>query len=100
MSGLDNTSYTTRIASGVNVTLTNNDSVVIMTNTGAKAVAVPAGSAVQPGRVYFLVGQVAGTAVLTPASGTINGAATYTQAATSSLAIVSDGANWQLLSTT
>lgn len=98
MSGLDNTSYTVRAASGA-TTLTANDSVLLCTPTASFTVTVPAGSSVQPGRTYVVrQSAVSGNQVtLAPASGLIDGVATLVVGAVNTIAslrIVTDGTNW------
>jgi len=96
MSGFDNTSFTTRTATGTTDTLTPNDSVVVYTNTAAKTVNFPLVSQTQPGRKYSVVNAAAGAITLTPvAPATLDGLATKTVAATSGRAeFISDGTNW------
>ena len=96
MSGFDNTSFTVRTATGTTDTLTNNDSVVIYTNTSAKTVNLPAVAAIQPGRRYVVINAAAGAITLDAAgSETIDGATTKTVAATTGRAdLVSDGTQW------
>ena len=99
MSGLDNTSYTFRATASATVTLGNTDSVVSTTLAGAKAVTVPSGLLVQPGRTFTVINNGAsGSATLTPAAGTINGGATYVMIAGSMATIINDGTNWIVLS--
>lgn len=98
MSGLDNTSYTVRTAAAA-TTLTSNDSVLLCTPTASFTVTVPAGSSVQPGRVYVVrQSAVSGNQVtLAPATGTIDGVATLVVGAVNTIAslrIVTDGTNW------
>lgn len=99
MSGLDNTSYTVRTSVATSETLTNNDYVVLYTNTAAKAVTVPAASSVQPGRPFALINTNTGAVTITPSSGLIDGQATQTVAAGAVGAyhgriISNDGTNW------
>lgn len=99
MSGLDNTSYTVRTATGTTDTLTSTDFVVIYTNTSAKTVTVPAISSLTPGRMFAIVNTAAGAVTITPTGANINGAATFvTPAGTAAGAgrtwIVNDGTNW------
>lgn len=95
MSGFDNTSFTVRTFAGTSDILTNQDSVTIYTNATAKAVTVPSALLVQPGRRYVVINTAAGAVTLTPATGTINGAATLVVTASTGRAdIVSDGTNW------
>lgn len=95
MSGLDNTSFTTRTATGTSDTLLATDSVVIYTNTSAKAIAVPAISTLTPGRLYTVINTAAGAATITPSGATIDGAATYVVPATlGRVSFVNDGTNW------
>lgn len=95
MSGLDNTSFTTRTATGTSDTLLATDSVVIYTNTSAKAIAVPAISTLTPGRLYTVINTATGAATITPSGATIDGAATYVVPATlGRVSFVNDGTNW------
>lgn len=95
MSGFDNTSFTTRTTAATTDTLTATDSVVIYTAATAKAVTVPSGALIQPGRQYAVINTAAGAVTLTPAAGTINGAANLAVTASTGRAyIVSDGTNW------
>lgn len=99
MSGLDNTSYTVRTATGTADTLLATDSVVIYTNTSAKAVAVPAISALTPGRQFSVINTATGAVTITPAGATIDGAATYVVPATlGRVTFVNDGTNWFTIS--
>lgn len=98
MSGLDDTSYTTR-STTVATTLTQNDYVLFVSPTGGSIViTVPAASSVQPGRNYIIRrdATATNTVTITPASGTINGAANLVLAAgaISCAEIFSDGTNW------
>lgn len=101
MSGLDNTSYTVRTASGTTDTLLATDSVVIYTNSAAKTVTLPPVATTQPGRVYRIICQNTGVATLDGSgSETINGATTFAMTAgtvggvTGRCAIISDGTQW------
>lgn len=95
MSGLDNTSFTTRTVTGTTDTLTKNDSVVIYTSTSAKAITVPAISTLTPGRVFSVINTATGAATITPTGATIDGAATYVVPATlGRVTFVNDGTNW------
>lgn len=95
MSGLDNTSFTVRTSALTTDTLLNTDSVVIYTNTSAKAVAVPAISALTPGRKFSIINTAAGAVTITPAGATIDGAATYVVPATlGRVEFINDGTNW------
>lgn len=94
MSGFDNTSYTLRTVATAGITLTNQDSVIVASFAGAKAVAMLGGSLVQPGRSYTFVNGATGTCTLTPNTGTINGGATYVIPAGAMASIISDGTNW------
>lgn len=99
MSGNDNTSYTTRTVAATGATLSANDSVLIMTNTAAKAVAVAGGASAIPGRQYTVVNAGAtGNVTITPSSGTIDGGATYALLPGIACTIINDGTNWILLS--
>lgn len=95
MAAWNSNGLTVRTVTGTVDTVLATDDVIVYTNTAAKAVALPADAARQPGKVYFFSNQAAGAATITPASGTIDGAATLAVAATSGRAqIVSDGTNW------
>jgi hypothetical protein len=95
MSGLDNTSFTTRTVTGTSDTLLATDSVVIYTSTSAKAIAVPAVSSLTPGRLYTVINTATGAATITPSGATIDGAATYVVPATlGRVSFVNDGTNW------
>ena len=95
MSGLDNTSFTVRTATGTTDTLLATDSVVIYTNTAAKAVTVPAVSDLTPGRLYTVVNTATGAVTITTTDATIDGAATYVVPATlGRVQFVNDGTNW------
>lgn len=102
MSGLDDTSETLRTVTGTTDTITNNDYDVFYTNSGAKTVTLFAAgaAAVIPGRTFTVINGNTGTVTITPASGTIMGAANYVLAAGTTTAyhgvtFVSDGvSNW------
>jgi hypothetical protein len=71
------------------------DDVIIYTNTAAKTATLPAVATVPKGKVYHISNQATGTVTISPAAGTIDGAATLVVAATTGRAtLVSDGANW------
>lgn len=100
MSGFDNTSWTTRTATGTTDTLLATDYVVIYTNTSAKTVNLPAAATTQPGRAYIVINGAAG-AITVDASGseTINGATTLAVTATTGRAhLISDGTQWWTIS--
>lgn len=101
MSGYDNTSETVRTTAG-STTLTNNDyDLLVIGATGAVAITLPAGSSVQPGRVYRVYKDAAAqTITITPASGTIDGAANTTLAsgAVHAKGLLTDGTNWFVIS--
>src|SRR6478609_7866252 len=98
MSGADNTSYTVR-STTVATPLTAQDPVLLVSPTGGSIViTVPAASSLQPGR-NFIVRRDAtatNTVTITPASGTINGAANLVLAAGAigCAELYSDGTNW------
>ena len=101
MSGLDNTSYTTRTAAGTTDTVGATDYVVIYTNSATKTVTLPPVATTQPGREYQFICQNTGVLTLDPnAAETINGAATFPMVAgtvggsTGRASIVSDGTQW------
>lgn len=105
MSGFDNTSYTTRVVTTTGITVTNQDSVIIATNTAAKAAALLGAALVQPGRQYTFVNAATGAITITPSAGQIDGAATKvlvagTAAAPTCLTIISDGTMWRSMSAT
>jgi hypothetical protein len=97
MSGLDNTSFTTR-ASAVATTLNANDYVLICSATGAYAVTLPTADLIQPGRCYVVIKDASAFAITITATGgdTINGAATEVLAASAfhAVTLFSDGLNW------
>lgn len=96
MSGLDNTAYTVRTATGTTDTLTQNDFIVIYTNTAAKTCNLPSVASVQPGRRYTVINTATGAVTVDPAgSETINGAATLAVTASTGRAdFVSNGTAW------
>lgn len=95
MSGLDNTSYTVRTSTTAGDALGPTDSILIMTNTGAKALALASAANSIPGRQYTIINAATGAITITPAAGTIDGAATYVvPASLGRVTIVNDGANW------
>lgn len=95
MAAWNSNGLTVRTATGTTDTILGTDDVIVYTNTAAKAVSLPSSAARQPGKVYHLVNRAAGAVTVTPASGTIDGAATLVVAATTGRAvIVNDGTNW------
>lgn len=71
------------------------DDVVIYTNTSAKTATLPAVASVPKGKVYHISNQATGAVTVSPAAGTIDGAATLVVAATTGRAtLISDGSNW------
>lgn len=97
MSGLDNTSETVRTVSAT-TTLNNNDyDLLVLSATASVVVNLPAVASVQPGRLYSVVKDAAAqTVTITPAAGTINGAATLVLAsgAFHGAVFYTDGLNW------
>jgi hypothetical protein len=98
MSALNSNGLTIRLVAGTTDTILATDDVVVYTGTAAKAVALPAAT-VQKGKVYRFSNQNTGAVTITPASGTIDGAATQTVAAGAAGApivrgLISDGTNW------
>ena len=93
MSGLDNTSYTVRTVTGTAGTATNNDSVLVFTNTSAKTLALPNPTTVQPGRKYTVINAALGDLTVSATGGAnVNGGATSTLVATAGRAeYISDG---------
>lgn len=105
MSGFDNTSFTVNTVSGTTYTVTATDYVVILTNSAAKTITLPAVATTQPGRKYEFICTNTGVATLDGnASETINGATTFAMTAgtvggaTGRCVIVSDGTQWFTLS--
>lgn len=102
MSGLDDTSFTTRSSSATTNVLTQNDwNLLLVSLTGATAVTLPAGSTVSPGREYTVYKDAsAQTVTITPASGTVDGGANTTLASGAAHAkcFVTDGTNWFTIS--
>ena len=95
MSGLDNTSYTTRTVTGTTDTVLVTDSVIIYTSTSAKAVTLPTVATFTPGRQFSFINTATGAATITSTGATIDGAATYVVPATlGRVTIVNDGTNW------
>lgn len=99
MSGLDNTAETfvKTPFTGTYVVTQNDYDVMCLALTGALAVTLPAGSAVQPGRTYRILKDAsAQTVTIAPASGTIDGGANITLAtgAKHGVIVITDGANW------
>lgn len=98
MSGLDDTSWTTRTSAATTNVLTNNDYNLLLTSlTGATAVTLPSGALVQPGRIYTVYKDAsAQTVTITPAAGLVDGGANTTLAtgAAHAKSFVTDGTNW------
>ncbi len=96
MSGMDNTSFTTRIYAGTLDTLVATDSVVVYTNTAAKTVNLPAIASVPPGRRFVVINTATGALTVDPAgSETINGAATLAVTASTGRAeFIAVGTAW------
>lgn len=96
MSGLDNTSFTVRTATGTTDTLLQTDSIVVYTNTAAKTCNLPAVASVPPGRRYVVVNTATGAVTVDPAGAeTINGAATLAVTASTGRAdFFSTGTAW------
>ena len=93
---------TVRVATATPVTVTNNDDIISVEVTPAAAVAVnlPAGT---QGRVFYIkdgLGLAAGPTpiTITPAAGTIDGAATATiNSPYGSLQLIYSGTEWKIL---
>lgn len=107
MSAWNSNGLTTRIVTGTTDSVLFTDDVVIFTNAGAKAVALPAvtNASLQLGKVYRFSNANTGAATLTPASGLIDGAAAKaivagTAAAPTCLTIVNDGTMWRSITAT
>lgn len=96
MSGLDNTSFTTRTVTGTTDTLLQTDSIVVYTNTAAKTCNLPSVASVPPGRRYVVVNTATGAVTVDPAGAeTINGAATLAVTASTGRAdFFSTGTAW------
>ncbi len=104
MSGFDNTSYTVVSTTATAYTLTNTDSVLLVSPTaGNTTVNLPAVASIQPGRVYFVKRDATATNTVTldgASSETINGATTRAVGAAGTaggVVIVSDGTAWHVL---
>lgn len=98
MSALNSNGLTLRTAAGTTDAILATDDVVMYTNAAAKTASMPAAS-VQLGKVYRVSNRNTGTVTITPASGTINGAANLVVAAGTAAApvlanLISDGTNW------
>lgn len=97
MSGFDNISETVR-TSAVTTTLTANDYDVLFIGIAGNVVAnLPAVATLPPGRAYRVYKDAAAfTVTITPAAGTIDGAATKVLAASAvhAAVFVTDGTNW------
>lgn len=99
MSGLDNTSLTTRASTAVTDTLTNTDYVLLCNPAGgAQTINLPAVASIQPGRAYFVRTTGTTNSVTIDGAGaeTIDGAATKVLAsgAIHGCLLVSDGTAW------
>lgn len=96
MSGLDNTSFTTRTTSATTDTLLDTDSVVIYTAAVAKTCNLPSALLIQPGRRFVVINAAAGAITVDPfGSETINGAASLAVTASTGRAdFVSTGTAW------
>lgn len=97
MSGFDNTSETTR-TTAVATTLTANDYDLLVAAQAANiVVTIPSGALTIPGRTYSVTKDAAAfTVTLTPAAGTVNGAANIVLASGGfhGAILVNDGTNW------
>ena len=99
MSGLDNTSLTTRAVTAA-TTPTNNDYVLLCDPAGgAITVTLPLAASVQPGRAYFIrsTGTTNAVTIARAGSDLIDGAATsitLAAAAVHGRFLVTDGTNW------
>jgi hypothetical protein len=107
MSAWNSNGLTVRIATATGDTIALTDDVVIYTNSAAKGAAITGVSdaRVQLGKVYHFVNANTGAVTITPASGTIDGAATKvlvagTAAAPTTLRIINDGTMWRSISAT
>lgn len=100
MSGLDNTSYTTRSVTAA-TDLTNNDSILFVSPTGGNVVvSVAPATSFPPGRLFRVRrdATATNTVTVTPTSGTINGTTTLAVGSAGSIGsvtIVSDGTEWK-----
>lgn len=83
MSAWNANGLTVRTVTTTGDTVLYTDDVILYTNTAAKAAAIQAAANVanQPGKVYHFSNGATGTLTITPASGTIDGAATKVIAA-------------------
>jgi len=101
LSGFDNTSFTVRSSTAAAEILTNNDYVLLLTPGAATAVTLPSAALVQPGRTYFVYKTAAAfTVTITPATGTVDGAANTTllTGQVHAKRFISDGTNWFTIS--
>lgn len=85
---------------GTSYSLQASDYGQLVTFSNASPVAVSiagAGSASFSSFSFYALNKGAGTVTITPAIGTINGAATFALAQNNSIFVVSDGTNWQVV---
>lgn len=98
--GTINTAYLVRSVSGTTDSITcstDGGKLVIYTNSGTKAVTVPqATGSCGIGASFDVQNPGAGTATLTPTTGTVNGSPTLPVAQNRGCSLVSDGTNWQV----
>lgn len=108
MSAMNSNGLTVRTTAATTDTILATDDVCVYTAGTAKAVALPnaALSTVQLGKVYRIVNAGAGALTITPAAGTIDGAATRvmvtapTNGTPGTQIVVSDGTNWRTIAYT
>ena len=98
MSGLDNTSFTTRTSAGT-TTLTDNDSVLLVLGAvGAVTVNLPAVASIQPGRRYYIYKDAAAQTITIDPAGAelVDGGATTTllTGQVHAKQIISNGTAW------
>lgn len=97
MSGFDNISETVRTVSATTTLTANDYDLLVLGATGAVTVNLPAVAGLPPGRMFRVYKDAAAFAVtIVPASGTIDGAANKSLAASAvhAATVVTDGTNW------
>lgn len=95
MSANNSNGLTVTSVAGTAYAVLATDDFVAFTNTSAKTATLPAVASVPRGKIYHLANTATGTVTVSPAAGTIDGAATLVLAATSGRAtLISDGTNW------
>ncbi len=98
MSGLDDTSFTTRSVTA-STTVTDQDYFILVSPAANVVITIPAATAVQPGRVYTVRrdATATNTVTITPSSTTINGTTTFavgSAGAIGTASVISTGSVW------